>query len=838
MTTIQEYIKTIPYEPTQNINLVFDFETTVPPKDLIYDNNLKLSNIETEVWAGCYTRLDTNDDCVHSKSIDEFMTQILSIKDNVNLYSFNGAKFDNYFILHWLMNNDFKYVSKVEFDQGLNSYWCGDATQFTIYNDGYFYNFIDSRRLLVGQSIGRLGKILSNKYQLDMSKGDTPLLENKPSDNDERWREWLDYIERDVLILKLTMEDEHMLIHRLVENNMSTQAGWAFNMLISGQNINTSERELRPLNTPKNVPLAKDEVVDRWITRYEDGVEVPHYITRKMTKEELTRKKEAEKVKRAKRKAEKSTGRTKFSFYNRKNDLNKRTGIKTKAKPKTNAIVVELKQRVDKETDEIKKSQLKLKLKQESYKLFMKIINDIAKTCYRGGLCMVGAKYMLGLITEGQVLDYTSHYPAVYGYERLPGQVIEIDSASNDLKDIDLSRLCIVTFKHIHAKCKENRLPIFKPKTSDTNEQNIYMSKEMIAKGMVLDKRNVYPREIDYVKFSLPHCEVEYLIENYNILDYKIDKIYYFEEDTELMNLCRLHVDKWAKIKAEARAEDNVMLEMLAKIMLNAPYGKFGNYDKQYPVYNYTTTSDGRLIETKVDEDKGGRDKAEVPVAAYITAYGRVKLANAVNKIGYERFIYCDTDSIHISGWEPVPDDVDTSGALGELKHESYFKDGYYIKPKTYGEYTKIKEDKYKSLLDTDAILKADEDGYYQWHTTCAGISVTIPPEQFNIGAKILDKRSYKTNGGISIIPTYINIKPIQYGQANLIQHEYGIKIPDMYVEDGAIYKDLIDDMRHECGYDLTYEEKLNILNSNRNRPNHIQKALELATNIKQLDYH
>lgn len=803
MKTIQELIKEIKYQNTDNVNLVFDFETTTPPKDFIYESKSKSSRelfneLKTEVWAGCYARLDNNDDCTHSRSIDEFMQQILNIKDNVNLYSFNGAKFDNYFIIHWLLNSEFDYVSNVEYAGPRTSYWCGNADLFTIYHNGYFYNFIDSRKLLVGQSIKSMGNILSDKYNLDLHKGDTPLLEEKPSDDDERWPEWLDYIERDVLILKLIMEDQHMLIHRLVENNILTQASWAFKTLKLEQHINLDERPLKPLKAPKQPKLPKYEKVDEWFTKEINGKEEFHYTTRKMTPAEKKEEQEFIKKLKADMKNRKSNNSTLISDA----DLRKRPKVKTKAKSKTNAIIVELKQKLKDSTDEKEKKDIALKLKQEAYKVFTKVVNDLAKTCYRGGACMVGVKYICGLIDYGQVLDYTSHYPAIYGYERLPGLVKEINKRIENLSDIDLNELSITHFKHLHAKCKRNKLPIFKPKTDD--KDNMHMSEKLMAEGIIFDKRHAYAREIDFVDYALSHCELEYLLENYTIYSYDIKCVYYFEEDKELMRLCRIHVEKWIEVKEQARKDHNKTLEMLAKIMLNAPYGKFGNYDKLYPVYNYTLGGNGSILEVKVDDDKGGRDNAEVPVAAYITAYGRVKLANEVNTIGYDRFIYCDTDSIHIKGWEDVPPEVNTSGELGCLKHEGYFKDGYYIKSKTYGEYTLIDDDEYQKYVKENEednaghILKVDEDGKFIWHTTCAGLSVTVPPEEFNVGTKVLDKRSFKTHGGISIIPTYMEIKPISYGYARLVEHEYGIKIPERYVQDGAIYQDMINELQYK----------------------------------------
>jgi len=95
--------------------------------------------------------------------------------------------------------------------------------------------------------------------------------------------------------------------------------------------------------------------------------------------------------------------------------------------------------------------------------------------------------------------------------------------------------------------------------------------------------------------------------------------------------------------------------------------------------------------------------------ASFITCYARLALENAIHAAqdaGYET-VYCDTDSVHIAGWEPemeVPFDIGSD--LGQLELESVrMKDGtlhlkadeaVYWEPKAYtwavgGEKIKIK---------------------------------------------------------------------------------------------------------------------------------------------------
>lgn len=88
---------------------VCDFETTS------YEGQTN-----TEVWAAACVKLYTEDVKIFN-SIDKFIWYIINLGRNSKLY-FHNLKFDGFFIISWLMNNDFKQGGQYEGD-GNNKTW-------------------------------------------------------------------------------------------------------------------------------------------------------------------------------------------------------------------------------------------------------------------------------------------------------------------------------------------------------------------------------------------------------------------------------------------------------------------------------------------------------------------------------------------------------------------------------------------------------------------------------------------------------------------------------------------------------------------------------------------
>jgi len=188
--------------------------------------------------------------------------------------------------------------------------------------------------------------------------------------------------------------------------------------------------------------------------------------------------------------------------------------------------------------------------------------------------------------------------------------------------------------------------------------------------------------------------------------------------------------DLYAK-RMKYKAEGNPM-EQVIKLRMNSLYGKFGQkfLDKSNTVHKDTVTLK-QLMKMKRPESSGDyitytedcRPAAFcIPIwAAYVTAYGRMKLYDALKK--YDVY-YCDTDSIM------TPSMIQESKELGELKIEMHITDGQIVRGKMYDVHdeksgktmTKIKGlgilKAYDSRINSSQFRKAVYSGNFKFRTT------------------------------------------------------------------------------------------------------------------------
>jgi hypothetical protein len=197
-------------------------------------------------------------------------------------------------------------------------------------------------------------------------------------------------------------------------------------------------------------------------------------------------------------------------------------------------------------------------------------------------------------------------------------------------------------------------------------------------------------------------------------LGYRIEEVYeqhHFIETNRSNTLFHPYINTFFNMKNKAEQEKNPGMKQVAKLCLNSFYGKFGfNIENQnstkiirshkqlWSIVNGSyTRSTVDVINNHVavgtfhlDDEYTTHQKSNVYIAAYVTAYARLKLYEAL-EILQEKVLYFDTDScVYVSptGEHLVP--ISTSGALGtwsdELKDTpgDYFTEFVSSGPKTY----------------------------------------------------------------------------------------------------------------------------------------------------------
>lgn len=219
------------------------------------------------------------------------------------------------------------------------------------------------------------------------------------------------------------------------------------------------------------------------------------------------------------------------------------------------------------------------------------------------------------------------------------------------------------------------------------------------------------------VELTLTSVDLKLFLDHYNVYNVSWISGYKFMQSK---NMFKEYIDKWYAIKAQATKDGNKGLRQIAKDMMNSLSGKFGlrpEVQEKIPYYD-------EKLRFKLGELEQ-RDSIYVPVVSFITSYGRDKALRSAQK-NYDRFIYMDTDSLHLAGTE-LPDNLDIdSTKLGWWDLEKTWVRGYFIRAKTYIEEESVSRETMESMIKAE---KAEPWQFYEvdgdlriLNITCAGM--------------------------------------------------------------------------------------------------------------------
>ena len=121
----------------------------------------------------------------------------------------------------------------------------------------------------------------------------------------------------------------------------------------------------------------------------------------------------------------------------------------------------------------------------------------------------------------------------------------------------------------------------------------------------------------------------------------------------------------------------------ISKLLQNSLYGKMGmSCDNE--ITNFES-KDGKFSINHTGETYIS-SAIYLPLATYITSYAKDYLVRAINS-NYDRFLYCDTDSLHLFGTlEEVKGLFIDKKIYGAWDNELKFNDFIYLSPKRYAE--------------------------------------------------------------------------------------------------------------------------------------------------------
>lgn len=340
--------------------------------------------------------------------------------------------------------------------------------------------------------------------------------------------------------------------------------------------------------------------------------------------------------------------------------------------------------------------------------------DEYIRQSYRGGFTFCNPVFQGQDIGAGMVLDVNSLYPSVMYFEQLPvGEGIYFEGKYVNDKAFPLY---VAHFK-INFEVKEKHIPSLQLKNNCMFAPTDYIKS---SEGELID---IYMTNVDFELF----CKQYEILEIEYVDGYKYtcsDK--YFKD----------YIDFWMNEKITAGKEGNGAKRAIAKLMLNSLYGKFALNPKVKGKIPYE--EDG-VLHFKLGEEEE-REPIYIPVGTFITAYARRKTISSAQKC-YERFLYADTDSLHLIGSE-TPDGLEIDDyKLGAWKIESIFKRARFLRAKTY-------------IEDEGEKLKV----------TCAGMPASVYKnvtwDNFHYLAEYDGKLKHtNVKGGVVLLPTPLTIK-------------------------------------------------------------------------------
>lgn len=348
--------------------------------------------------------------------------------------------------------------------------------------------------------------------------------------------------------------------------------------------------------------------------------------------------------------------------------------------------------------------------------------DNFIRESYKGGFVYVSPRFT-NITFKGISFDVNSLYPSVYSGNNGPlpyGVPIWFEGEYKEDPNFPLYIIKIL----VDFTIKPNHIP-----TIQIKHYSRFLDTEYLEKSD------------GPVELTLTKPDFELFLEHYDIGFISYYGGYKFRGCDKLFTAYAKH---WGDVKIQASKDGNEGMRTIAKLLLNNLYGKLClstiRINKQ-PYLDYD--SDSVKYETL---EPNFIDSVYTACGSFITSYARCQTIRSA-QANYDRFVYADTDSIHLIGTEiptniPIDDNL-----LGYWKCEGEFE-GKFLRPKTY---IKIKDGKVK--------------------ITCAGMPDNIKHEidglefedafaMFDYGktydGKLIPKR---VKGGVVLFNTQFSIK-------------------------------------------------------------------------------
>ena len=289
------------------------------------------------------------------------------------------------------------------------------------------------------------------------------------------------------------------------------------------------------------------------------------------------------------------------------------------------------------------------------YPVFPVEMDADIRRAYKGGFTYLNPKHKNKRGLQGITLDVNSLYPSVMYNCLMPcGYPVffEGEYTYDERYPLYIIRL------ECEFKLKKDHIPTVQLKNNRAFIETEYLTS---SNGEI-------------VQMTLTNVDLALFLEHYDV--YNLDYLCGWKFKG-VSGLFTEYIDHWMHIKETSTGA----IRQLAKLMLNSLYGKFATNPRGRKKIPYIDEI-GVVRYSLSDEEL--RDPVYTAMGCFITAYAREKTIRSAQSV-YDRFIYADTDSLHLIGFD-VPDLEIHPTKLGAWKHEGNFTDSMFIRAKTYME--------------------------------------------------------------------------------------------------------------------------------------------------------
>ena len=366
---------------------------------------------------------------------------------------------------------------------------------------------------------------------------------------------------------------------------------------------------------------------------------------------------------------------------------------------------------------------------------------------YKGGFTYLNPSYKEVDLGMGLVLDVNSLYPSVMHDRPLPyGEGIYFEGK---YKEDKLYNLYVQMFT-CQFELKEGYIPTVQLK----NNLAFIPTQYLTSSGD------------EEVTMCMTSVDLEIFLEHYEVYNPVYHSGWKFKSTTGLFTE---YIDKWNAVKVESTLNGNKAMRTLAKLMLNALYGKFSlnpNVRSKIPFY-----SDGVIKYTLGEKET--RDPIYIPVGTFITAWARYKTITSAQKV-YDKFVYADTDSLHLNIQLPPELEKMSNSELEKLTTEDLIKYGVDIPKEFDVDPTRLGAWKIESRFTRARFIR--QKSYIEdWNTPDTWNTENYDPSLLNITCAGMPKQCYQ----------YVNWNNFHEGSS------YGGKLQPKHVKGGIVLKEI-----------------------------------------------